>query len=163
MSALGHRDDDRDGAHDKNPLNPMGRAGSAPVPVHPWKGATGLGQRKIFRADLAPHLVGLELESELLALGQSGKTRALDCADVNEHIIAAVIGLNEPEALLGVEPLHSTCRHFLLQSAEAHPARQSRGLNSTSSMSLEKSPRAHSTRPAADRMPLTYTMPAILQ
>src|ERR1700679_2294720 len=85
-----------------------------------------LGQRKIFRADLAPHLVGLELESDLLAFGQPGKTGAFNGADVNEHIVAAVVRLDKSEALLPIEPLHSTCRHLLLQSAHAHPARQSR-------------------------------------
>jgi hypothetical protein len=55
--------------HDENPLNPLGRAGKAPVPVHPWNGATGLGQRKIVRAGLTPHPVGLDLECDSLTLG----------------------------------------------------------------------------------------------
>ena len=86
------------------------------------KALTGSGQRQIFRAALAPHLVGLDFEVDLLAFGEAGKARALDGADVYEHIVAAVVRLDKPEAFLAVEPLHSTCRHFLLQSAEAHAA-----------------------------------------
>jgi hypothetical protein len=81
------------------------------------KARPALGQRKIFRAYLTPHRVGLDLECDLLALGQPGKSGALDRADVHEDISAAVVRLDEPEAFLAVEPFHSTCRHFSLQSA----------------------------------------------
>jgi hypothetical protein len=81
------------------------------------------GKRQIFRARLASHLVNHHLEGDLLALGQPRKTGALDRADVHKHVIAAVGGLDETEALLAVEPLHSTCCHSLLQSAHAHSSR----------------------------------------
>src|SRR4029079_13690232 len=81
------------------------------------------GKRQIFRDRLASHLVNLRLEGDFLALGQPRKTGALDRADVNKHVIAAVGGLDEPEARLAVEPLYSTCRHSLLQSAHAHSSR----------------------------------------
>ncbi len=53
----------------ENPLSPQGRSGHSTVPVHPWNGATGSGQREILRAALAPHLVHLDVERNFLALG----------------------------------------------------------------------------------------------
>jgi hypothetical protein len=35
---------------------------------------------------------------------------------MDKHVIAAIGRLDEAEALLGIEPLNCTCRHFLLQS-----------------------------------------------
>ena len=49
---------------------------------------------------------------ELLGVSEmSGPAGALDSADVDEDVLAAVVGLNETEALLGVEPLNSASRH----------------------------------------------------
>jgi hypothetical protein len=59
---------------------------------------------------------------------------------VNEHIAAAIVRLDESEALLAVEPLHSTCRHFLLSKARKRVPRDNHAVISTSSMSLEKEP-----------------------
>ena len=42
-------------------------------------------------------------EFQTLTFGQTLKARALDRADVHEHILAAIFALNEAEALLGVE------------------------------------------------------------
>ena len=39
-----------------------------------------------------------------------------DCADVHEDILAAVIRLDEAEALLDIEPLHGSLRHLALLS-----------------------------------------------
>src|SRR2546430_4498830 len=51
------------------------RAGSNAVPVHPWNGAKGSSQRQVFRAGLAPHLVGLDFERNLLAFGEAREDR----------------------------------------------------------------------------------------
>src|SRR6478609_10547650 len=72
----------------------------------------GLCQREVFGADLAAHFVGLQFEIDLLTIIEAGQTGALDGADVNEHILAAIVRLNEAVALLTVEPLHGTCRHL---------------------------------------------------
>ena len=72
-----------------------------------------LSQLEIFRAGLAPHLVGLQFKRDLLAFGEAGKPGTLDRLDMNEHILTAVIRGDEAKALLTVEPLHSTCRHLL--------------------------------------------------
>src|SRR5256885_7867067 len=49
--------------------------------------------------------VHLFLIGDLLSLLEVGKTGALDRADVDEHVVAAVVRLNETEAFGGVEPL----------------------------------------------------------
>jgi hypothetical protein len=79
-----------------------------------------LSEREIFRADLAAHLVGLQLEVDLLALVEAGEARTLDRADMHEHVVAAIARLDEAKTLLAVKPLHCTCRHRsrpLFQSA----------------------------------------------
>jgi len=83
----------------------------------------GLRQRKVDRADFATHPIGLDLECYFLSLGEYGKTGALDCADVHKDIIAAIARLDKAKALLTIEPLYSTSRHFLLQSAHARSSR----------------------------------------
>ena len=66
---------------------------------------------QVFCAGLAAHLVNLGFERNLLSFGKAGQAGALDSADVHEHIGAAIARRDETEALLAVEPLHSTSRH----------------------------------------------------
>jgi len=47
-----------------------------------------------------------QVELQLLTFGQTFKSCAFDCADVHEHVFAAVFTLNEAKALLGVEELY---------------------------------------------------------
>jgi len=56
-------------------------------------------------------LVALQLEAELLAFVERGHASALDGGDVDEDVGAAVVKLNEAEALLAVEPLHGADLH----------------------------------------------------
>ena len=58
---------------------------------------------------LAGAAVLLNLEIELLAFHQAGQTGALDGGDVDEDVLAAIVRLNEAEALGAVEPLNGTC------------------------------------------------------
>src|ERR1700733_4993309 len=44
-------------------------------------------------------LVGDNLVDDLLSLGEVAKPRALDGADVDEYVLAAIIGLDEAKAL----------------------------------------------------------------
>ncbi|HST09464.1 MAG TPA: hypothetical protein VLL05_03745, partial [Terriglobales bacterium] len=76
----------------------------------------GSSQRQIFRAALAPHLVGLDFEVDLLTFGKAGKPGTLDGADVHEHIVSAIARRDKTKALLAIEPLNSTGRHIFLQS-----------------------------------------------
>src|SRR3954466_12074514 len=60
---------------------------------------------------LAAAPVGLDVIGDLLTLSEAAHPRALDGADVHEHIPPALVGLNEAILLLFVEPLYSTGRH----------------------------------------------------
>src|SRR5436190_20359041 len=54
-----------------------------------------------------PTLLGLDHpHPDLLAFGKCLNSRSIDDGDVEEHILAAVLGDDEPEALLTIEPLH---------------------------------------------------------
>ena len=53
-----------------------------------------------------------ELVADLLRFIEGRQTSALDGADVNEHVLRAVIWLDEAETLLGIEPLNFACRHI---------------------------------------------------
>jgi hypothetical protein len=57
-------------------------------------------------------LIALELVAHVLALVQIADPRPFNGRNVNEDILRTIIGLNKPIALLSVEPLHSSVRHF---------------------------------------------------
>jgi hypothetical protein len=57
---------------------------------------------------------------KLLPLVEGPQAGALDRTDVNKHILAAVIRLNEAEALLAVEPLNSARTHENILSLAVH-------------------------------------------
>ena len=57
-------------------------------------------------------LVGHFLIAHLCTLIQCAEPSFLDRRDVHEHILAAVIGLNESIALCRVEPLHRSSCHL---------------------------------------------------
>ena len=54
----------------------------------------------------------LDLELDLLTFIERAQSGALDGGDVHEDIPASTCGLNETIALLRVEPLHRSARHF---------------------------------------------------
>jgi hypothetical protein len=55
-----------------------------------------------------------------LPLIEGAQAGALDRTDVNEHILAAVIRLNEAEAFLAVEPLYRARTHENILSLAVH-------------------------------------------
>ena len=63
---------------------------------------------------LAGAPVGLNVIGDPLTLSEAAHPGTLDGADVYEHILAAVIRLNETEAFLAIEPLYGTARHATL-------------------------------------------------
>jgi hypothetical protein len=71
---------------------------------------------QVFCAALTAPGVNFDFVRKLLTFSQAGKSRAFDGADVNEHIVSAIVGLNKAKTLLAIEPLNCACRHFLLQS-----------------------------------------------
>jgi hypothetical protein len=123
----------------------------------------GSSQREVFCANLTSHLVGLDLVIDLLAFGETTKASTFNSTDVNKHIAAAVVWLDESEALLAVEPFHSTCRHFLLQSAQARSARQSRGRFNFVDVFGKGARGRDQQGTAANRMQQIYTLFVFLQ
>lgn len=55
--------------------------------------------------------VGLNIEGNLLTLGQLRHTCLLNRRNVNEDIFRTIFGGNEAEASRYVKKLHGTCRH----------------------------------------------------
>jgi hypothetical protein len=88
---------------------------------------------KLVRRHLAGAAILQKLIIHLLAFTQVMHARALDGADVNEHILTAIDRLNEAEALLPIEPLHNTFghRHLLTQPDCGMPAAPRIGAPST--------------------------------
>jgi hypothetical protein len=60
--------------------------------------------------------LGHDFEADFLALVQRAHTGALHRSDVHEHILRAIVRLNEAVALLGIEKFHSSDRHQVFLS-----------------------------------------------
>ncbi len=69
--------------------------------------------RRLSAEDLPVLRSATTSKANLLSLIKPGHTGALDRVDVHEDILA-IIRLDEPEALLVVEPLHGSLRHIVL-------------------------------------------------
>ena len=57
--------------------------------------------------------VGHDFVAYLRALIQAAQTCSLDGRDMDEHVLAASVGLNKAKALCRVEPLHCTYCHVV--------------------------------------------------
>ena len=55
--------------------------------------------------------IGLSAEGDLLALSQGAEAGTLDGGEVDEHVAAAVVVVDEAEALGLIEPFHSAGIH----------------------------------------------------
>src|SRR5262249_10898276 len=53
----------------------------------------------------------LDLILDVLPFVERTQSCALDCGDVDEHVLAATLRLNESIALIRIEPLHRAARH----------------------------------------------------
>jgi len=87
------------------------------LPVHPWSGfysASGCRSdgAQIFGRGLARLSINDNLVGNLLPLIEVVHSGAFDRADVYEHILGAVIRLDEAEAFLAVEPFHGSLCHM---------------------------------------------------
>ena len=69
---------------------------------------------QIVRRGLAGPSIGNNVEGDLLSLVEAMHPSAFDCADMHEHILAAVIWLDESKAFLPIEPLHGSLCHIAL-------------------------------------------------
>ena len=56
--------------------------------------------------------VAFDLVGDLLAFVQRAEARGLEGRGMDEHVLAAVIGLHEAIALGGIVPFHNAGRHF---------------------------------------------------
>lgn len=79
-----------------------------------------LGRLQLASGRLAAPRIALDLEAELLAFLDRAEACAFDGADVDEDILAAIIGLDEAEALGGVEPFHGAdCHKYSLSGVSS--------------------------------------------
>lgn len=60
---------------------------------------------------LAATLILFEDVADRLTFVQRAEARTFDGRNVHKNVVAAVIGLNEAEALLAVKPLNGSSRH----------------------------------------------------
>src|SRR5262245_42516306 len=77
-------------------------------------------RRRIASYKLEVRCIGLpalggDIEAHPLAFVQRREPGALDCADMDEHVPPAAVGLEEPEALTRIKPFHFACRHHILR------------------------------------------------
>jgi hypothetical protein len=90
------------------PLRTSCRDASTSVVI---SGEKASGSAELACGHLARFVVALELEAELLTFDDRIHACAFNSRDVNEHVGAAVVGLNEAEALGGVEPFNCASGH----------------------------------------------------
>jgi hypothetical protein len=86
---------------------------------HGSAGAASNGAQ-VVRRGLARPAIGNDIERDLLSLVEAAHSRTLDGADMHEHILAAVIGLNEAIAPLGVEELYGALCRIIPRSDCVH-------------------------------------------
>ena len=83
------------------------------MPVHPWskEAETDLSSLKVAGRHLARLVVALEVVRKLLAFNDFAHSGALYGRNVNESVVAAVVRLNEAEALSGIKPFNCASGH----------------------------------------------------
>ncbi len=67
---------------------------------------------QIFGRGLARLSISDNVVRDLLSLVEAMHAGAFDRADMHEHILAAVIRLDEAKAFLAIEPFHGSLRHI---------------------------------------------------
>ena len=74
---------------------------------------SGFADQAAFRLlrGLASLSIRDEVKGNLLSFVEAVESGALNGADVNEHILAAIVRLDEAKAFLAVEPLYGSLRH----------------------------------------------------
>src|SRR5262249_7722736 len=70
------------------------------------------GRDQVLGRGLASPAIRYDLIRDLLTLVEAVHSGPLDGADVDEHVVAAIVRLDESEALLAVEPLHGSLGHL---------------------------------------------------
>src|SRR5271166_464056 len=85
----------------------MRRAAREPAP---YSTAIRLTARAQIRRRQPATLIAFEIEAHSLPFAWRADTGALKSADMQEHILAAIVRLDKPEALGGVEPFYRSRR-----------------------------------------------------
>ena len=67
-----------------------------------------LSRSQVLGGGLGPLAICDRLVGDFLAFVEIAHSCAFDCADVHKHIFAAVVRLDEAEALLTVKPFHGS-------------------------------------------------------
>ena len=96
---------------------------------------------EVFRRHFAALAIGEEFEADLLAFIQAAQASALNSADVYESVGFTVIGGDEPETLLTVEPLNCSLGHTnIFQKTLVIAARELAGRRNRTVCTAVKSP-----------------------
>jgi hypothetical protein len=78
--------------------------------------ASSLLDDEIAGSGLARAAINQDLIGDRLTFGELIDAGALDSADVDENVLAAVVGLDEAIALLRIKPLNFSGRHWTIPS-----------------------------------------------
>ena len=83
------------------------------MPVHPWSKESShrLYGLQVASRHLARFVVALEVKTNLLSFNDFAHSGALDGRDVDEGVSAAVVRLDEAEALGGIKPFNCASGH----------------------------------------------------
>ena len=93
---------------------PLARSGANCEAIDVYDRDEALHRFEVFSSRLAGLTVHHNLEGNPLTFTQFAEASAFDGADVDKHVLAAALGLNEPITLLRVEPLHGAVVHECL-------------------------------------------------
>src|SRR5690606_29604351 len=107
-----HREKRAPGGSPRRASQKAGTGGPAPIVVSNAVLRVGQVDGRL----LARALVALQLVADALAFVQRAEARAFDGGDVDEHVLAAILRLDEAVALLAVDPLYGALRHFSIPS-----------------------------------------------
>src|SRR3954452_18210006 len=67
------------------------------------------GDDEVYGLGAFAFLIGLDIEGDALPLRKRFEPGPLDCSDMNKHVAAAIIGLDEAVATLRIKELNGTC------------------------------------------------------
>src|SRR5690606_6545107 len=79
------------------------------------------------RGRAAAVAAGLQFIGDFLVVVQAGQAGALDRRNMDEHVLAAVIGCDEAIAFGGVEPFYGAGSHFTVSLLQVLPERYCTG------------------------------------
>src|SRR5829696_1137639 len=109
------------------PAEPRWRKGSAPKSAPPSACKALSGHLQIRGRLFAALPIRLDVVRDLHAFREAVHTGSFNSADVDEHVLTTLIGLDKAVALRLVEPLHSPSSHVEVASQVAQNRLNERG------------------------------------